>query len=109
METGQIITGCITGLTAVILGIYASFTVRGRGPILSNTYLWLSKDKRKKADKKKEYKLVSIIYGCLSIIFALLTLNIFTSWSWTGILMWILLAFVIIYAAMDAVKTGCGK
>lgn len=71
----------------------------------TNSYLWRSKEEREKADKKAEYKLVTIVFGCLTAVFALLSLYIFTLWKWTYILMWFVIGFVIVYAIVDAVKT----
>lgn len=105
MEIGTIITGCFTGLIAILFGIYVFFTARNRGPIFSNTYILLTKEERKKADKKAEYKLVTVVFGCLSVTFGLLTVNILTSWTWAYILMWISIGFVIIYAIVNSIKT----
>lgn len=105
METSRIIAGSISSLIAFALGIYVSFTFRGKGSIFSNTYLWLSKEEQKKADKKAEYKLVSVIFSCLAGVFVLLALYSFTLWSWAYILMWVVIAFTIIYAIADTVKT----
>ncbi len=98
METGQIVAGCIVGLVAVILGVYVSFTVRGKGPVLLNDYLWLSKEERENFDKKAAYKVISIVFGCLAAAFALLALHIFTSWEWPFQLMLVVCGIVIVYA-----------
>ena len=105
MELSQIIVGIIVSLISIFLFIYISFTARYKGPIFSNTYLWLSKEERKKVDKRSEYKLVTLIFGCLAIIFALLSIYIFTRWAWSYVLMWALIAFVIIFAIVNSVKT----
>ena len=85
-------------------GIYASFTARGKGPVLSNSY-WFSVLKRENANKKAEYRLVTVVFSCLSAIFLLLTVEIFTQWPWTAALRWALIAFVLIYALADAFRT----
>ncbi|MDZ5000940.1 DUF3784 domain-containing protein [Clostridium perfringens] len=105
METWRIVSGCIVGFIAIALVVYVSFTIRCRGPIFSNSYLWLSKEERKKADKKAEYKLVTVVFACLAAVFALLSLHIFTLWKLPYILMWFVIGFVIVYAIVDAVKT----
>jgi hypothetical protein len=61
MGAGQIVMGCLTGLIGVGTGIYVSFAVRGKGPILSSTYLLLRKEERKKADMAAEYRFVSVV------------------------------------------------
>ena len=96
--------GCFTAAVALAAGIYASFTARGKGPVLSNSY-WFSVLKRENANKKAEYRLVTVVFSCLSAIFLLLTVEIFTQWPWTAALRWALIAVVLIYALADAFRT----
>jgi ABC-type Mn2+/Zn2+ transport system permease subunit len=105
MRTGQIIIGSIISLIDVLLGVYVSFTARKKGPILSNTYIWLSKEERARADKKAEYMLVTVVFSCLTAVFAFLALYIFTLWKWPLLLMWLFIAAVVIYAIAQAAKT----
>ena len=51
----DIILAVFTGIISIGLFIYVSFTVRCKGPILSNTYLFASKEERNKMDIKEEY------------------------------------------------------
>ena len=106
MELGRIITGCLVGLITIALGIYVSFTARKKGPILSNTYIWLSKKEQEKADRNAEYKLVTIIFSGLAIAFLFLTIYIFTFWKWMFVFMCISIVFVMIYAILDSIKTN---
>ena len=96
--------GCFTAAVALAAGIYASLTARGKRPVLSNSY-WFSVLKRENANKKAEYRLVTVVFSCLSAIFLLLTVEIFTQWPWTAALRWALIAFVLIYALADAFRT----
>ena len=102
------IMGCIVALIAVLLAVYVSFTARKKGPVFSNTYLWASKEERERT-KNDEYRLVNIVFGCLALVFALLSLYIFTSWAWANILMWILIVCVVVFAIADSVKTVTKK
>ena len=104
MEPVLFAAGCFTAAVALAAGIYASFTARGKGPVLSNSY-WFSVLKRENANKKAEYRLVTVVFSCLSAIFLLLTVEIFTQWPWTAALRWALIAFVLIYALADAFRT----
>ena len=104
MEPVLFAAGCFTAAVALAAGIYASFTARGKGPVLSNSY-WFSVLKRENANKKAEYRLVTVVFSCLSAIFLLLTVEIFTQWPWTAALCWALIAFVLIYALADAFRT----
>ena len=105
MNLLQIVIGSLVGILAILLGIYVSFTARKKGPIFSNTYIFASKEERKRIDVAAEYKLVTIIFGCLAAVFAFLALYIFTEWKCFYILMWIFIIFVVIYAIIDAVKS----
>jgi hypothetical protein len=104
MEPVLFAAGCFTAAVALAAGIYASFTARGKGPVLSNSY-WFSVLKRENANKKAEYRLVTVVFSCLSAIFLLLTVEIFTQWPWTAALRWALIAFFLIYALADAFRT----
>lgn len=77
----DVIFAVVTGIISIVLYIYVSFTVKGKGPILSNTYLFASKEERKKIDKKAEYRMVSVVFGIFATIFAFLTVFILTSWN----------------------------
>lgn len=67
MALWQIILGIITGIITLLLGVYASFTARQKGPIFSNVYIWGSEKDKKKVDKKAEYHFVTVIFGCLAV------------------------------------------
>lgn len=108
-NTIRMIAGCIISLLAVLLGLYVSFTARGKGPVFSNTYFWLNKEERKKADKKAEYKLVTIIFSSLAIAFACMAVTIFTGWVIPRVLMWLAFVFAAVYAVMDTIRTENGK
>ena len=105
MVTSQIISGSIFGLISILLGIYVYFASKGKGPILSNSYIFASDKEKKKLDIKKEYKLVTIVFSSLTGIFTLLTLFIFTEIKLFLYLMWVLIIFVCIYAVIDAIKS----
>lgn len=104
MSVSRIVMGCIISAIAVALGIYTFFAAQCKGPILSNSYLLLSKEERMRADKKAEYKLVTVVFGCLAAAFALLALWIFTGWDILSIPFGVVIAFAVVYAIVDAIK-----
>lgn len=105
MHPWELASGCVFALVAAALGTYAAFAACQKGPILTNTYLILNKEARRRADKKAEYRLAAIVFGGLSVIFAFLALAILTDWNWPYIPVGILSLFIIVYAIADAVKT----
>ena len=66
----DMIFAVFTGAVSVILFIYVSFTVRCKGPVLSNTYLFASEEERSRMDKKAEYHMVSVVFGILAVTFS---------------------------------------
>lgn len=109
MEAERIIGGCIFGIPALLLAIYVSFTVRCKGPILSNGWIFLTEEQKKWEDKRPHYKLVSIVFGGLALAFGFISLDIFTGWSWCSIISVVLILTVLAYAIADAVKTEKNK
>ena len=101
----DMIFAVFTGAVSVILFIYVSFTVRCKGPVLSNTYLFASEEDRSRMDKKAEYHMVSVVFGILAVIFAFLTVYIITSWEGCLYIALVLFACVIVYAVKESVKS----
>ncbi|KIR03847.1 hypothetical protein P261_02662 [Lachnospiraceae bacterium TWA4] len=93
----DLITAIFTGVISFILFIYVSFTLRCKGPILSNTFLLTPKEDWDKIDKKSEYRMVSIVYGFGAFIFLFLTLYIITSVKWWLYVMFLFVAFDLVY------------
>lgn len=104
----ETILGIITGLISIALYVYVSFAARRRGPILSNTYLFATKEERRKIDVKAEYRLVTVVFADLATVFAFLTLFIFTDWKWCFYVVIILIVAVIIYAIVESIRTERG-
>ncbi len=105
MEAERIIGGCIFGIPALLLAIYVSFTVRCKGPILSNAWIFLTEEQKKKEDKRPHYKLVSVVFGGLALALAFMSLWVLVDRAWCGIVSGVLIAAVLVYAIADAVKT----
>lgn len=93
----EIIPVLISGILTVLMFVYAFFTSKEKGPILSSHYLFTSKDKKEKIDKKVEYHRVTIVFGLLGIIFLLLTLQILTMWMWLNYIMGLFIILLIAY------------
>ena len=109
MGIGSIIFGVVIVIFAVLLGVYASFTARRKGPILSNPYMWMSKEERKKelakADIKAEYRQLTIVSGCSALMLALLSVGIFFDLEWPFYCVYVLIPFILIYAIASSVKS----
>lgn len=100
----EIIIGIITGAVAVLCFVYVSFTARQKGPILTNEYLLGTEQERRKVDKKASYHLLTVVFGCLGVVFALVTLFIFTDCKWTLYVTYGFIIFDIVYAVVKGVN-----
>lgn len=105
MQQSVIITGIFTAMIATASGIYTSFMARKKGPIFLNSYIWTPKDKRDAIDRNAEYRRATVVYGCISAIFTLCTIEVFTDWKWASILTYVTIAFVIWYAIVSSSKS----
>lgn len=104
VQSLDIIVGSFVGIVAIIFAVYASFTAREKGPIISNPYIWLSKEERDKFDKKAEYRQLTVVFASLALSFIMLAIYIIMGWKWSFALMWVIIVFVIIYAFTSSVK-----
>lgn len=100
MQTWQIVIGAILGIVTALIVIYISFTARQKGPIFSNTYIWLSKEQKKKADKKAEYHTVTVIFCGLAMFFLMDTIYVLTLSEIPLVLGFCFIGFDIIYAVV---------
>ena len=105
MDPGRVVAAAIFGIPALLLMVYVSFTARGKGPILSNAWIFLTPEQKKREDKRPHYKLVTVVFGMLALALVFLTLQVLTDKSWCGIVAGVLIAADLIYAIADAVKT----
>jgi len=105
MELVQIIMAIFTGAIALALFVYVSFTIREKGFILSNDYLFATPQERKHMDLKTEYHLVSVVYSLLGIAFLLLTIYIITSIIWLFYLLLADCTFLVIYAIVKSIQS----
>lgn len=67
-------------------------------------YIWADKKEQEKADKKAEYRLVTVIFGGLTMFFLMDTIHILTSSLLPLVIGFCFIGFDIIYAVVRAVK-----
>ena len=103
--------GIVFALVAIALGVYAFFAIRCKGPLLSNPWIWMSKEEREKelakVDIKGEYRQVAIVTGGLALALAYLSASSFFSFieiQLPSYPLWIVIALVIVYAIGSSIK-----
>ncbi|MDR2599969.1 MAG: DUF3784 domain-containing protein [Oscillospiraceae bacterium] len=108
MEIAGIICGSILSVFAIVLGIYVSFTIRCKGPLLSNPWIWMSKEERErelaKVDIKAEYRQLTIALGGLTLVFLYFAIFCFSTFRMPLWPMWIIVVFVVLYAIVSSIK-----
>jgi len=89
--------------------VYVSFTIRCKGPILSNPWIWMDKETRikelAKVDIKAEYRQLTIVLGCLSLGILSFAVYVFleSRWQWVMYLAWVLIAISLLYAIVSSI------
>ena len=108
MSIGDIIGGGFMIAIAAACGYYTALTARCKGPILSNPWIFMSKEEREKelakVDIKAEYRQLTIIFGCLTLIFGYLGAIFLFPHELPMFPLWILSAFMVIYAIGSGIK-----
>ena len=103
-----IIMGIILCALAIACAVYASFTIRCKGPLLSNPWLFASETERKKlmekVDIKAEYRQLSIVFICVGAAFGYLGVSSFLAWSLPMYPVWVIAAIVVVYAIGSSIK-----
>ncbi len=105
MDSARLILGIVFALITALLAVYFVLVLHQKGPILTNTYIWATKQQREQINKKAEYRLLSVIIGGLTVAALFETLYIFTALTPFFVCFWITLGLVLAYAIYDAVKT----
>ena len=109
METTSIVLGVVLGLIAVACGVYVSFAARCKGPILSNPWIWFTKEERArelaKVDIKAEYRQPAIVFGGLALLFGYASAHSFSSFELPLYPVYIIIGLVVVYAIGSSVKS----
>lgn len=103
--SGETVGGIILGSLGVLSGICAVMAAKEKGPILSNDYIFSTAKERADFNRKAEYKLLRVVFGCLSIGFLWMALYTVMQWRWAA---W-LGGFFMAGAAVYTLATGIGK
>jgi dolichol kinase len=101
------IAAFVSGVLSVI-SFYISYRQhKEKGVIFTNTWLWATKEQKEKMDervKKAEYRLARNVFFMIGVIFFLLALEVLTLIVWFQYLIYMLTAFLLVYAIVQSVK-----
>jgi len=103
-----IIAGIICALLAIGLGIYSSYAFRCKGPLISNPWLWMSKEERErelaKVDIRAEYRQVAIVFVGLALIVGYFAVLFFSDFVLPMYPLWIIIGLIVVYAIGSSMK-----
>lgn len=104
MERWQIIGAGIMLVISILTGIASYQGFKNKGPVLTNTYLWATKEQRKKIDKKIEYYLQMVIFGGIMLLFLLNAIGILTTIYFFNKVAIAIAVLLCVYAIYDSVR-----
>ena len=108
MEVTGIVCGSILMIIAIVCGIYVSFTIRCKGPILSNPWILMSKEDREKevakVDIKAEYRQLTIVFGGLTLVFLYFAIYCYSFFRLPFWPIWVMISLILIYAIGSSIK-----
>lgn len=100
----RIILCILLGVVAIGCFIYTHFTAHQKGVILSNTYLWATKEERKQMNFASEYKVVTVVFRMVGLIFTCLAAEMLTFWPGFWVASLVLTILVIGYAIVCTIQ-----
>ena len=92
-------------LVAIFCFVVVYFAIKNKGPIISNQYLFASKQEREKLKTKKEYKNSAIIFSFLGLMFLLEAISVYYEISWLSFVVVILSVILIVFVIFISVKS----
>ena len=100
---GKIITSIILlAIAAVAFGMSIR-SLREKGFLFNNAYLYALKQEREAMDKKPYYRQSSVVFALLGMIFLLNALSVHFSLDWMIYLVGALIVFTLIYAVVSSI------
>lgn len=102
MSITETVGGIIAFVMAVIFAFMSVLHFMEKGYLFNNAYIWASKEKREKMDKKPYYRQSAIVYCVISINFFLTVLSIVFKNDYIMLLIIPLIICAVIYAIVSS-------
>ncbi|MCK9198888.1 MAG: DUF3784 domain-containing protein [Bacilli bacterium] len=90
---------------AILCFVVVYFAIKNKGPIISNQYLFSTKEEREKLKTKQEYRNSSIIFLFLGVMFLLEAISVYYEISWLSFVVVILSVILIVFVIFISVKS----
>lgn len=106
MDTAQIIFIAISFLLSIISFFIAFRQYKEKGFLLNNTFIYASKEERRRMNKKPYYRQSAIAFAIIGIMFFVTALMTITNLDWLSFVLIGLVMIAIIYAIVSSVLMG---
>lgn len=97
------VAGIIYIVIAIIAFVIAFLQFTERGFLFNNAYIWISKEERKRMDKKPHYKQSGVVFLLIGLIFSLNAFNALLKKDWIFPVIFVIAIGTIIYAIVSSV------
>lgn len=96
-------------IITVLCALYAVLIFFGKAPLFSVTYLMMDKKMKKKMKTKEECRFLSMTFGGIAILAALMTIGEVTKISWMTKLVVVWAIVLLIFIFIQSVRKGLKK
>ena len=93
----------ISVVLSVVSFIISICSVKEKGLLLNNAYLFASEAERRKMDKKPYYRQTAIVFCLLGILFLILTIETIKKMKWLHYIAFGIMMAVIVYAILSTI------
>lgn len=101
---GKIILSVILICAAIVMFVLAIRSLKGKGYLFNNAYIYASKEEREKMDKKPHYRQTGVCFLMISVILLLDGIDILTGINWLSYVAIAITVIVVIYAIVSSIK-----
>jgi len=103
MNTPEILLLAFTLLSSITSFAIGHFQFKEKGFLFNNSYIYASKEERRKINKKPYYRQSAIAFITVGIIFAMIALAIVTDWNWLFSIVILCSILLIAYAIISSI------
>ena len=106
---GNVIGVVILGVVAIVCFAVSCFQFKQNGYLFNNAYIYASKQKREKMNKKPYYRQSGIVFIMIGIIFLINAVEMVIDTGWLFYMVIVAAIIAIVYAIVSSVVIERGK
>lgn len=98
------ICAIVCGALAIVSAVISIRSLKEKGFLFNNAYIWASKQEREKMNKKPHYRQTAIAFALITVIFACMAVECVLQTGWLWIIVGVVSIAVLVYAIASSVK-----